>query len=42
MIKTGDQQDGCEDNIPTWGSGRRNLHKEAIRICSEGKERAGL
>jgi hypothetical protein len=33
--------DGCQDNIPTWGS-RRNLHEATIRLCSEGKERVGL
>jgi hypothetical protein len=29
--------DGCEDNIPTWGSRRRNLHEASRRICCEGK-----
>jgi hypothetical protein len=34
--------DGCEDNIPTWGSGRRNLYKSSRRIWCEGKEGVGM
>jgi hypothetical protein len=33
---------GCEDNIPTWRYGRRNLHEAARRILYEGKERIGM
>jgi hypothetical protein len=34
--------DGCEDNIPTWGFGRINLHEAARRLCCEGKEGASM
>jgi hypothetical protein len=31
-----------EDNIPTWGSGRRNIYEATRRLCCEEKEGAGM
>jgi hypothetical protein len=36
------EKNGCEDNIPTWGSERRNLYQATRRLCCEGKEGVGM
>jgi hypothetical protein len=36
------EQIGCEDNIPTWVSGRRNVHEATIRLCCEVKEGSSM